>query len=388
MIRRVAVAALCGALSLATPARAQRAALVERWTLAPDVRIGDDETGEAYEFTVIIGVAVSPRGLVHVLQGGEAAVRVFDERGRHVRTIGRDGEGPGEFRAPGAFGFLGDTLWVHDRSLRRVSYFAPDGAFLRAETPTPLPVRRSPDDVVAIVSPAMLLPGGHAIGMGNYNADAAARGLVRAVPWLRLTRAGAVIDTLAWVTIASPLALRSAQSTTFMVQPFSSAPIAVVAASGRLVIVDRDAPEGGIAVHAISPNGDTLWTRRLEYAPVRLTGRVVDSVVTSLVTRLGRGSQAWTPAQIREAMVVPQHLPSVSAVLPASDGSIWLRHEDFSPSTTYTVLAGDGTPRATLSLPRSVRPLWASANELWAAETGSDDVPLLVRYRVVKDQGR
>ena len=61
---------------------------------------------------------------------------LFDSSGSFVRSIGRDGDGPGEFRAPFQLTVLpGDTLVVSERdwSYRR-SWFAPDGRFVRSET--------------------------------------------------------------------------------------------------------------------------------------------------------------------------------------------------------------------------------------------------------------
>ena len=53
---------------------------------------------------------------------GEPSIAVFDSTGRHVRTIGRRGGGPGEFQALGRFKITGkDTLRVFDISARRMT---------------------------------------------------------------------------------------------------------------------------------------------------------------------------------------------------------------------------------------------------------------------------
>lgn len=60
------------------------------------------------------------------------AIRVYDERGRFQRRIGRVGDGPGEFRSP-SFVWVGnsDELIVYDPALRRITYFGIDGGVLR-----------------------------------------------------------------------------------------------------------------------------------------------------------------------------------------------------------------------------------------------------------------
>jgi hypothetical protein len=62
--------------------------------------------------------------LLAVPVAGDHQVRVFDARGNLVATYGREGEGPGEFRALGAAWARGDTVEAFDPGLRRVTRFA------------------------------------------------------------------------------------------------------------------------------------------------------------------------------------------------------------------------------------------------------------------------
>lgn len=56
---------------------------------------------------------------------------VFDSEGRFKETIGRDGEGPGEYRSIRRIDVLpGDTIEVFDSSLRRRTVLSPDGDVL------------------------------------------------------------------------------------------------------------------------------------------------------------------------------------------------------------------------------------------------------------------
>lgn len=368
----------------------------ERWSLSSELRVGDDESGEAYEFTNIVGVALSPEALVHVMQQREQGVRVFDARGRHVRTIGRDGGGPGEFRGLAAIGFLGDTLWSYDSSLRRLSYFAADGTFLTSEATTPMPARRSRDDVVFFTWIAILLRDGTAIGSGSTSADAAVRGAVRTTPWFRMSRAGAVRDTIVAVRLRPPIGLQRGEgaslSRTFFAQPFSDEPLVAVSASGRLFIVERDVASSvtgaRFTVRALTVDGDTLWTRHVPYVPKRLTARMVDSVVNGIAESFQRSRIPYTAAQIRAPMFVPDFLPPITGVTAAQDGTLWVRGEHVGAAVDYTVISADGAVLANLSIPRAVRPLWISGDVVWAAETDADDVPLLVKYRLRKPAAR
>jgi len=88
----------------------------------------------------------SPRALV-VTDNGRLAVldqdRVFvlSPEGSLERTVGRRGEGPGEFVDPAAIGAVGDTIFVYDDGNRRLSAFLLAGDFLRSWTVTPPPDR-------------------------------------------------------------------------------------------------------------------------------------------------------------------------------------------------------------------------------------------------------
>lgn len=58
------------------------------------------------------GFAVTPNGQYYISDRRNHAVFEFSSRGRHTRTIGRRGRGPGEFTDPRALAVGGDTLLV------------------------------------------------------------------------------------------------------------------------------------------------------------------------------------------------------------------------------------------------------------------------------------
>jgi hypothetical protein len=70
-------------------------------------RIGSVDSGPA-SFGDIRGYAVNDRGWVFVLDYSTQDVRVFDSPGAFLKTVGRMGSGPGEFR--NANGIVGARL--------------------------------------------------------------------------------------------------------------------------------------------------------------------------------------------------------------------------------------------------------------------------------------
>lgn len=77
-------------------------------TLVPEVTIGQLDGPEEYLFGSIRSIAVADDGTIHVLDVQAQHVRVFDSLGVFVETLGRRGEGPGEFSEAEAIAVLPD----------------------------------------------------------------------------------------------------------------------------------------------------------------------------------------------------------------------------------------------------------------------------------------
>jgi hypothetical protein len=82
----------------------------ERRYLEPDLVIGSYDE-ENYSLSAVAGLTVDPLGRIYVLEQRPPEVRVYEPGGAFVRTLGRRGEGPGEFLMTGGLGWIGDTLF-------------------------------------------------------------------------------------------------------------------------------------------------------------------------------------------------------------------------------------------------------------------------------------
>ena len=95
-------------------------------TLLPEITIGMLDGPAEYLFGRIWSLAVNDDGTVYVLDQMEQHVRVFDSLGVHLETLGRRGEGPGEFSSAEAIALLpGGRLAVRDPENQRVTVFGP-----------------------------------------------------------------------------------------------------------------------------------------------------------------------------------------------------------------------------------------------------------------------
>ena len=129
------------------------------WRLgeAPLLDIGRlDGPDETQFFRVSSGTRLSDGSFV-IGSFGSNDLRRFAADGAHLWTVGREGEGPGEFVGlTSVVAGPGDTLTTYDFRQRRISRFAPDGSLVDAR-----PLEGNVEDGFAFVE--ALLPDGRAV---------------------------------------------------------------------------------------------------------------------------------------------------------------------------------------------------------------------------------
>jgi hypothetical protein len=100
-------------------------ALEEEFTFKEKDEAGEVRIYNPGRFTVDV------QDNVYIEDRSDMAIKVFDPRGKYLRTIGRKGNGPGEFDNIGYLSVLPDgRLMVTDYGNRRTSLFSPEGQFL------------------------------------------------------------------------------------------------------------------------------------------------------------------------------------------------------------------------------------------------------------------
>ncbi|MXW55151.1 MAG: hypothetical protein F4Z59_00205, partial [Gemmatimonadales bacterium] len=98
----------------------------------PSFAVGEVSGDERYEFYDIRGLVRLSDGSVAVADETTSSVRVFGATGEYVRSMGRRGEGPGEFRDPYLMWVLpGDTIWVGNLRPWYFNVFTAGGEFVR-----------------------------------------------------------------------------------------------------------------------------------------------------------------------------------------------------------------------------------------------------------------
>ncbi|MEX2283979.1 MAG: hypothetical protein WEE89_15950 [Gemmatimonadota bacterium] len=104
------------------------------WRLdsAAIVRIGDMDGPAEYQFHRVVGSLKLRSGEIVVANAGSAELRFYDISGKHIRSAGRTGEGPGEY---GFLRFLrrfgSDSLITWDARFDRGTILSSNGSFGR-----------------------------------------------------------------------------------------------------------------------------------------------------------------------------------------------------------------------------------------------------------------
>src|SRR5690606_37975685 len=105
------------------------------WRLAdmPALEIGLADGAPEYLLNRVQATVRRADGTIVLANGGTQEIRFYDAEGRHLRSVGGPGGGPGEFqRLVWMDATRGDSILAYDLFAQRLSTFSPDGDFVRA----------------------------------------------------------------------------------------------------------------------------------------------------------------------------------------------------------------------------------------------------------------
>jgi hypothetical protein len=366
-----------------------------RWSLDEVVRIGSiDDPDQG--LTRVARIVFGPDSLLYISQSTEAEIRAYALDGSLVRRIGRDGEGPGEFRAVGAFGFIGDTLFVTDNTLSRFSLFDGDGAFLESSQWTTVAGEPRDQLIEFPVGPEVVLADGSALaqqGVG-YRRGAAAR---FDVPVLRLHRGSTRQDTVALRSFELPaVTMLSEQGHEHpILAPIQDYSLIEIMEDGSGVAIVERAAATSAEAHAfrlvkIDADGDTTLAREYPYTPVATPAAEAERHVDALLERTassprGSPSREGVLRTYSQNGFIPAFLPPVNALRTAQDGSIWIERERAAPdSTTWNVIGESGELAGEVRLGGGARVMAATDDLLAVLELDALDVPYVTIYRIAR----
>jgi hypothetical protein len=328
---------------------------------------------------------VRPDTLLYVLLPSPKQVRVFDPRGQQVRTFG----GPASadtFARPIAFGWAEPLLWIYDADASRTFFFDPRG------------MRNS------IVPMPLFTPAGNATTfLAALNHDnwlvllrAAGQGVSEPRPLLVRQTSGLIVaDTL--LALTHPLrtlalnaeGVATAPAVT-LPQPFAERSfVATSSIDGMIVIAEPSLPQSGrpaLVLTKITQEGDTVFSRQHRYRPVRLSAQRIQQEVNRLqaeAQRIGHGGIG--AREIEARLYRPAHLPTVTALVIATDGTVLIRREDRAGQTVdWSIFTPSGDPVATQTTLAATDFRAAAGPYFFGLERDSAGALMAARYRALE----
>ena len=100
------------------------------FSLEEDLSLGGDPNKENYYFPRRASLTVDDHGNIYVLDSGNYRIQKYDSSGNYLLSIGRQGQGPGEFQYPSNLSLdAKGNLLIFDSMTRAIKVFAQDGTY-------------------------------------------------------------------------------------------------------------------------------------------------------------------------------------------------------------------------------------------------------------------
>lgn len=374
---------------------------------------GDREwvTELEYRFTGTVGQGVllnwaylraDPyRDRIFVLDPMETQVSVWRPDGSLLFVVGRRGEGPGEFTRPSRIYFHENGGFsVREGWGTRFTHYTVDGVLVDTEIGVTTALSYQ-DTRVGIEAPTA--DGGY-VARPLYSASRMAGLLgdppMERQPLLLIRRS----DTGQWLpseeifwrdTRNELLTVVVDDMHSFEGQLFGDHDRAAFAHGSILVMRNAGGPPGSLDLLELDARGDTLWERRLQFDPVKLTPDRVQEVIDIRTSPEYQRPGMSAAQQLRflqafeQSLYQPEYLPAVGSFFLSASDELWLKTFERSDTLRvyYTIPRGDksGRPRRVL-LPESMRAEDATATHVWGTRDDPLGVPYVVGRRLMPPQ--
>ncbi|HEY0018148.1 MAG TPA: 6-bladed beta-propeller [Longimicrobium sp.] len=360
--------------------RAPRQAGGNGWAVSPSPlrEIGGADEGGAYHFTTVAGAVRLGDGRIVVADKGSQRLHVFDADGTHLRGIGREGGGPGEFRGLDGLVLLrGDSIAAWDSRLRRVSVLDPSGRLAREVTLDGLglfPRFKGMLDDGSFVLAAGLRPGAAAPTGAAARRDS--------VTYLRFGPNGALLDTVGRFPGAEMVTLPSTGAMT-MEQVVFGRDFHLVAGQDRFYAADDDHYEvteyrpPNTPVRRIRKPHEEVRVSAGDLARVREQSRDVSGVPPQLRAQLARRNPD-----------VPHRptLPAFESLLLDAEGYLWVEYPRVTraEASRWDVFDREGRWVTTVATPGGYQVLQVGRDFVLGTARDSLDVEHVRLYRLAR----
>jgi hypothetical protein len=375
-------------------------------SLVEELSIGVADGAEELMIGSITDMALGADGSIFAFDGQVPAIRHYGADGRFVRTIGRRGDGPGEYRVSSGIAVAGSgNLLVWDTYGWRMVVYGPGGDHVgQWSTPS-----GSSGSSTANFSRALQVDAAGRVVVRKTLFDMRNPGNRQTV-WIRYGEDGAVIDTLnppEWTNPFQPLVAAAGGSRFSMRVPF--APERFVALSPLGYFVAGYPSRYAFEIHR--PGQPVLSIRRDTRAePVPRAERNAER------DRVTQRKRQTDPQWNWNGPDIPETKPLYGGLEIGLDGRVWVavipevsqqgvgmsfsfsgggrgaapggqrssRAPEGPPPAPalYDVFEPDGRYVGQVRIPPKVTTVLRRGDHIWAVQLDEDDVPRIKRYRI------
>lgn len=307
----------------------------------------------ARESGTIWSIAVGNGGEIAWTERSDSReVLIRNQRGV-VRTAGRAGGGPGEFRAISRLFWRRDTLWVSDLAQARLQAFDVAGKLL---------------DEIRLPG-----PGNYVLRDNRRLIGALVQGTLSSlsVKIVRSAVGSSRLDTL--MSFSS-----SAERDPWLLPSLRQQAFVRADPTGQRWCVLGLHPPEQLALHCVLDDGRVASNTTASLSPEKVT----DEQWNQLVEKFAKSSET-SRDEIEKRFHRPPYLPVIRDVLVSSTGEVWtLRWTSSTTANRWDRLRADGTVASTVSLPASMTVMLLTADWMYGATSDDDGLQSLVRCRV------
>lgn len=353
-------------------------------------------------FSLVSGAIEIKPGQILAVDGIEMELSIVDFAKGSKSAIGRQGSGPGEYRAPaGLFRLAGDTIWILDAAQQRIVAFNPDftpGTSIPMitfdqSTMTALSAPFGSDRKGILYASAMAIQIGRG-GAGGNDAQISlpdSVGLVKVDPRGKIPRAE--LARVRFPVSGKPdIKVNGTQMKYTMAYPglVASDPWTVFP-DGRIAIV-RGAT---YTVEFITPDGKKSAPARVAYEPIRVTAadqKAEMDEARRVMAEQGKAAQKMMPAgmsmdfELLPPVTWPANYPAAAPLgaLAAPDGRLWVKRA--TPIRVgreqWDVIDQAGKLVASWRLPAKTTLVAVGQGAVYAARTDDDDLRYIQRVEI------
>jgi len=351
----------------------------KRWQVSaePLLEIGAPGTSPEQQFQRVDGAWRLPDGRIVVADGGTSTIRMFDPGGTPLWSVGRPGDGPGEYRLIERLG-VGprDSIWVFDYGLRRFTILAYDGATVRT-------VRLGGE--LSAVGAVGRFPDGRFVVREFWSGGAAGAplhsGLRRDPTAIALLAPdGSLMDTVA-VVLGREVFISSENGRAVMSAPLFARAGAAAVRDSQVIAGDQERFE----LQVFDPDGTIRQSIRIPGRDLAISDTDVERLIEEETDRRPAAERAGFRREL-ESMDVPPTRPAFGDLLVDDAGNLWAA--DYARWPRYpgawTVLDPDGRWLGTVTMPEGFRPLHIGAARVLGVWRDKMDVERVRLYTLIR----